>query len=244
MLAARGGIGEGLSVSGRGYLGRALGELGVVVRTDVRAIRVDAGGLLIVPGEREEGAAGAAERIAAAIVVLAAGFRPAALAASSGLATVAGGRLVVDRWLRAPAHPEIWGVGDAAAVLDGEGAPLRMGCATAMPQAAYAADGIVAVLAGDPPPPPFRFAFFIQCISLGRRRGLIQRVDPRDRPLERVLTGRLGAWAKEIVCRFTVAALHIERLFSGSYSWPGKEPRRQGAIGAADRGRLPSGAAT
>jgi NADH dehydrogenase FAD-containing subunit len=261
-LAARGGVGEGLSERGRGYLGRALGELGVAVRTGVRAVRVDAGGLLVVPGEREDVAAGrerdhvaagrerddvaagAAERIAADIVVLAAGFRPAALAASSGLATVAGGRLSVDRWLRAPAHPEIWGVGDAAAVLDGEGAPLRMGCATAMPQAAYAADGIVAALAGDPQPPPFRFAFLIQCISLGRRRGLIQRVDPRDRPLERVLTGRLGALAKELVCRFTVASLHVERLSSGSYSWPGKEPRRPGAIGAADDGRLPSGAAT
>ncbi|AUX45333.1 pyridine nucleotide-disulfide oxidoreductase [Sorangium cellulosum] len=248
-LAARGGVGEGLSERGRAYLGRALGELGVAVRTGVRAVRVDAGGLLVARGEAGDGAfeRDAAERVAADIVVLAAGFRPAALAASSGLATVAGGRLVVDRWLRAPAHPEIWGVGDAAAALDGEGAPLRMGCATALPQATYAAEGIVAALAGDPQPPPFRFVFLFQCISLGRRRGLIQRVDPRDRPLERVLTGRPGAWAKELVCRFTVASLRVERLLSGTSSGPGKEPRRQGAAdaaGAADYRRLPSGAAT
>ncbi|WP_437670398.1 NAD(P)/FAD-dependent oxidoreductase [Sorangium sp. So ce131] len=245
-LAARGGVGEGLSERGRAYLARALGELGVAVRTGVRAVQVDAGGLLVAREGGGDGAAadGPAERVAADIVVLAAGFRPAALAASSGLDTVAGGRLAVDRWLRAPAHPEIWGVGDAAAALDAEGAPLRMGCATALPQAAYAADGIVAALAGDPQPPPFRFAFLIQCISLGRRRGLIQRVDPRDRPLERVLTGRLGAWAKELVCRFTVASLRVERLLAGTFGWPGKEPRRQGVSGAADRGRLPSGAAT
>ncbi|WP_437807574.1 FAD-dependent oxidoreductase [Sorangium sp. So ce1078] len=247
-LATRGRVGEGLSDAGRAYVGQALRELGVATREGVRAVEVDASGLVVAPeaGGAAPGA-GAAERLAADIVVLAAGFRPAALAESSGLATVAGGRLAVDRWLRAPAHPEIWGAGDAAAALDGDGAPLRMGCATAMPQAAYAADSIVAALAGDEQPPPFRFAFFIQCISLGRRRGLIQRVDPRDRPLDRVITGRLGAWAKELVCRFTVAALRFERLRADSHGWAWQAPRPRGArslgAAAADE-RLPSGAAT
>ncbi|XXX73239.1 FAD-dependent oxidoreductase [Sorangium sp. So ce134] len=243
-LATRGRAGEGLSDGGRAYVGRALRELGVAIREGARAVAVDAGGLVVAP---EAGGAGAAERLAADIVVLAAGFRPAALAESSGLATVAGGRLAVDRWLRAPAHPEIWGAGDAAAVLDGDGAPLRMGCATAMPQAAYAADSVVAALAGDAPPPPFRFGFFIQCISLGRRRGLIQRVDPRDRPLDRVLTGRLGAWAKELVCRSTVAAIRFEGLRAAGHGWAARAPRPRsaGSLGAAAAGeRLPSGAAT
>ncbi|WP_437567201.1 NAD(P)/FAD-dependent oxidoreductase [Sorangium sp. So ce542] len=247
-LATRGRVGEGLSIGGRAYVGRALREVGVAIREGVRAVAVDASGLAVAAeaGGAAPGA-GAAERLAADIVVLAAGFRPAALAQSSGLATVAGGRLAVDRWLRAPAHPEIWGAGDAAAVLDGDGAPLRMGCATAMPQAAYAADSVVAALAGDAPPPPFRFAFFIQCISLGRRRGLIQRVDPRDRPLDRVITGRLGAWAKELVCRYTVAAIRFEALRAGDHGWPGQARRPRGArsLGAAASGeRLPSGAAT
>ncbi|WP_437332401.1 NAD(P)/FAD-dependent oxidoreductase [Sorangium sp. So ce394] len=243
-LATRGRVGEGLSVGGRAYVGRALRELGVALREGVRAVAVDASGLAVAA---EAGGAGAAERLAADIVVLAAGFRPAALAESSGLATVAGGRLAVDRWLRAPAHPEIWGAGDAAAVLDGDGAPLRMGCATAMPQAAYAADSVVAALAGDAPPPPFRFAFFIQCISLGRRRGLIQRVDPRDRPLDRVITGRLGAWVKELVCRSTIVAIRLEGLRAGGHGSPGQAPRPRGApsLGSAAAGeRLPSGAAT
>ncbi|WP_437950235.1 FAD-dependent oxidoreductase [Sorangium sp. So ce296] len=247
-LATRGRVGEGLSVGGRAYVGRALRELGVALHEGVRAVAVDASGLAVAAeaGGVAPGA-GAAERLAADIVVLAAGFRPAALAESSGLATVAGGRLAVDRWLRAPAHPEIWGAGDAAAVLDGDGAPLRMGCATAMPQAAYAADSVVAALAGDAPPPPFRFAFFIQCISLGRRRGLIQRVDPRDRPLDRVITGRLGAWMKELVCRSTIVAIRLEGLRAGGHGSPGQAPRPRGApsLGSAAAGeRLPSGAAT
>ncbi|WP_437955118.1 FAD-dependent oxidoreductase [Sorangium sp. So ce119] len=251
-LATRGRVGEGLSERGRAYVAQALRELGVATVERARATRVDASGLLVA---REDGAAaapgaGAAERqalperLAADIVVLAAGFRPAALAGSSGLATVAGGRLAVDGRLRAPAHPEIWGAGDAAAALDGDGAPLRMGCATALPQAAYAADSIVAALAGDEPPTPFRFAFAIQCISLGRRRGLIQRVDPMDRPLERVLTGRAGAWAKELVCRFTIAVLRFEQLRPHRRGAPGQAPTRQGALDPAGGERLAPGAAT
>ncbi|XXT15958.1 FAD-dependent oxidoreductase [Sorangium sp. So ce429] len=242
-LATRGRVGEGLSERGRAYVGQALRELGVAAREGVRAARVDASGLIVEPEAGGAAATGAAERMAADIVVLAAGFRPAALAGSSGLATVAGGRLVVDRRLRAPEHPEIWGAGDAAAALDADGSPLRMGCATAMPQAAYAADGIIAALAGDEPPPPFRFAFVIQCISLGRRRGLIQRVDPRDRPLERVLTGRVGAWAKELVCRFTIAAIRFQGRLPGRHGRPGQAPGPRGAL-EVDGGRLPSGAAT
>ncbi|WP_437730796.1 FAD-dependent oxidoreductase [Sorangium sp. So ce1335] len=251
-LVTRGRVGEGLSERGRAYVARALRELGVTTLERTRASRVDAHGLLVAPEGGEAAARGAGaveraaspERFAADLVVLAAGFRPAALAGSSGLATVAGGRLAVDRRLRAPAHPEIWGAGDAAAALDGDGAPLRMGCATALPQAAYAADSVVAALAGDAPPPPFRFAFAVQCISLGRRRGLIQRVDPRDRPIERALTGRVGAWVKELVCRYTIAALRFEQLRPHRGGSPAQAPRPRRALDAGDGERLPSGAAT
>ncbi|WP_437874856.1 FAD-dependent oxidoreductase [Sorangium sp. So ce513] len=249
-LATRGRVGEGLSERGRAYVARALRELGVTTLERVRATRVDAHGLHLAPEDASAPGDGAADRLAAPgrldadIVVLATGFRPAALAGGSGLATVAGGRLAVDRWLRAPAHPEIWGAGDAAAALDGDGAPLRMGCATALPQAAYAADSVVAALAGDAPPPPFRFAFAVQCMSLGRRRGLIQRVDPSDRPIERVLTGRAGAWVKELVCRYTIAVLRFEQLRPHRRGAPAQAPRPQRALGADGGERLPHGAAT
>ncbi|MGK3992080.1 FAD-dependent oxidoreductase [Sorangium sp. So ce1024] len=249
-LATRGRVGEGLSERGRAYVARALRELGVTTLERVRATRVDAQGLRLAPEHGGAPGDDVADRLAASgrldadIVVLATGFRPAALAGGSGLATVAGGRLAVDRWLRAPAHPEIWGAGDAAAALDGDGAPLRMGCATALPQAAYAADSVVAALAGDAPPPPFRFAFAVQCMSLGRRRGLIQRVDPSDRPIERVLTGRAGAWVKELVCRYTIAVLRFEQLRPHRRGAPAQAPRPQRALGADGGERLPHGAAT
>jgi hypothetical protein len=40
-----------------------------------------------------------------------------------------------------------------------------------------------------------------QCISLGRRDGLIQFVNRYDEPVEKVLTGRLAALYKESVLR-------------------------------------------
>jgi NADH:ubiquinone reductase (H+-translocating) len=160
------------------------------------------------------------ETHAAEIVVLATGLRASRLAEDSGLGTTPDGRLTVDVTLRSPTHPGIWGAGDAAAAMGADGAPLRMGCATAMPQAAHVADAILADLAGEPAP-PFRFDFFMQCVSLGRRRGLVQRVNARDEPEERVASGRLGAWLKELVCRFSLFMLHLERRRPGTYAWPG-----------------------
>jgi NADH dehydrogenase len=47
-----------------------------------------------------------------------------------------------------------------------------------------------------------------QCISLGRKDGLIQFVHADDSPREAVLTGRLAALYKEFVVRI---ALQIQR---------------------------------
>lgn len=229
-LASRGQVGSGLSEAGRAYLARAFRELGVGVRERVRALEVREGGAVLAP----EAGGAAPALLAAEIVVLAAGLRASGLAAASGLATTADGRLVVDEHLRAPAHPEIWGAGDGAAAPGGDGAPLRMSCAAAMPQGAYVADAIVAELAGDPVP-PFRFSFAAQCLSLGRDRGLLQRVDALDRPHDRVWTGRVGAWVKEAICRGTVLALRLERVRPGSYWWPGarQAPERWAAAAAS-----------
>ena len=46
-----------------------------------------------------------------------------------------------------------------------------------------------------------RFRYVIQCISLGRRDGLIQFVHADDTPHETVVTGRAAARVKELVVR-------------------------------------------
>jgi NADH:ubiquinone reductase (H+-translocating) len=51
--------------------------------------------------------------------------------------------------------------------------------------------------------------FHIQCISLGRRDGLVQRVHADDSPRRQILTGRPAAAVKEQIVRSTVGALRL-----------------------------------
>jgi hypothetical protein len=62
---------------------------------------------------------------------------------------------------------------------------------------------MAAELAGREPR-PLRFRYVSQCISLGRRDGLVQFVHADDTPREAVLTGRLAALYKEAIVRGTV----------------------------------------
>nr|MCU0466919.1 hypothetical protein [Anaerolineae bacterium] len=47
-----------------------------------------------------------------------------------------------------------------------------------------------------------------------------------DQPQARVFTGRFGALMKELICRYTVWSMHIERRATGLYPVP--EGRRAG----------------
>ena len=150
------------------------------------------------------------------------GFVPVAIGDEAGLRTAPGGQLSVDATLRT-SDRRIFAAGDVARV---EGMPhLRMGCATAMPLGAHAAKSILAELRGEGAP-PFAFAFLVQCLSLGRKRGLIQRTDPWDRALDSFVRGRAGAFVKERISRFTVHALRWEQRVPGLYRWP-QPPRAQ-----------------
>lgn len=75
-----------------------------------------------------------------------------------------------------------------------------MSCASGTPMAWQAADSIAARLTGGKlPNAPLRY--FNQCISLGRKEGLIQFVTADDRSVDRALTGRFAARYKELVCK-------------------------------------------
>jgi NADH dehydrogenase len=88
-------------------LQRALELRGVEVRAGTRAVAVTPGGVALSDGASVAGDA----------VVWAAGVEPNPLVSTLGLPTIAG-RLEVDRWLRVPTAPEVFAVGDAAAVPD------------------------------------------------------------------------------------------------------------------------------
>ena len=56
----------------------------------------------------------------------------------------------------------------------------------------------------------FEFSYSFRCVSLGRKDGLIQFVDSRDRPVEQVWTGERGAVWKEYICRRTLAGIGFD----------------------------------
>jgi NADH dehydrogenase len=153
-------------------------------------------------------------------VVWCTGFQGAALAADSGLPVTADGRLRVDATLAVVSGSgRVFGAGDAAVVEDGRYAHHRMGCASALPMGAHAADNVLRVIAGEAPL-PLSAGFVAQCLSLGRRDGLIQAVTADDRPRSLALSGRSAAFVKEAVCRQTLRWLRGEARRGGSYSWP------------------------
>ncbi|WP_199430101.1 NAD(P)/FAD-dependent oxidoreductase [Qaidamihabitans albus] len=182
--------GADLSPRGRAHLRRAFGRLGVEVHADAAVEEVTEGKVVLTGGRA----------VAADLTVWAAGFTVPALAAEAGLAVDGSGRIVVDGTMRSVSHPEVYAVGDSAAAHRPDGRELRMSCATGLPVGQYAADALVARLAGREPG-PFRFRYLIRCISLGRHDGVIQFVDPADRPHRTVLTGGTAARVKEAVVR-------------------------------------------
>jgi NADH dehydrogenase FAD-containing subunit len=142
-----------------------------------------------------------------------------------GLAASPDGRVAVDAYLRVRGLANVFAVGDLAAPpVESVGSGLattRMGCVSAMPMGAHAADQVGRQLRGLPLV-PFGFRYFVQCISVGRRRGVIVSVDADDRPTGRSLRGARAALVKELVCRFVLSAIRLERLFPGLYAWPGR----------------------
>jgi NADH dehydrogenase FAD-containing subunit len=183
-------LGAGLSRRGRAHLRRVLDRLGVEVVDRARVVKVGADGLLL----------GSGEHVAADTVVWTAGFQVPELAAEAGLQVEASGRISVDETLRSVSHPDVYAVGDAAAARLPSGQVLRMACATGLPMAQQAVRAMADRLHGVSPR-PLRYRFVQQCISLGRRDGLIQFVRADDSPVEAVLTGRFAAGYKTAILR-------------------------------------------
>jgi NADH dehydrogenase len=136
----------------------------------------------------------------AAVTVWTAGFAVHPIARATALEVTGTGQIVVDGTMRSVSHPDVYAVGDAGMAMGPGDKPLRMSCASGLPMAWQAADAIAARLTGGKlPNVPLRY--FNQCISLGRKQGLIQYVTADDRSVRAALTGRTAALYKELVCK-------------------------------------------
>ncbi|MCG3040720.1 NAD(P)/FAD-dependent oxidoreductase [Streptomyces fenghuangensis] len=189
-LAVRGGLGDHLSDKGRGHLRKVFGGLGITVHEHTAVTGVEADRVTTAGGEA----------IPAAVTVWATGFAVHPIARATTLETTGTGQIVVDATMRSVSHPDVYAVGDAAMATGPGEKPLRMSCASGTPTAWQAADAVAARLTGGKLPRiPIRY--FNQCVSLGRREGLIQYVTADDRATGAALTGRLAAVYKEVVCK-------------------------------------------
>ncbi len=146
------------------------------------------------------------------------GFVGHSLAWNSGLKVNQRGQAFVDAQLRSVSHPAIHVIGDLAAVAPELTPQMPMGCKSAMPAGAWAAENIARRLSARPEQPlQYGVPFF--CVSLGRRDGLIQMAARDGTMTGRVLTHRRGAWFKELICRSTIWALKMERIGVSGIQW-------------------------
>ena len=231
----RGRLESAISRGAAAHVRTVMARLGAEIREEAEVVAVHADRL-----ELAEGPA-----IACDECVWAGGFRAPDLAARAGLPVDPQGRVRVDAGLRAYGFPEVLVVGDAAhAAVDGPlqdlgrplveidaGPGLRMACASAMPMGAHAADQVIRGMTGRPPAPA-RIGDWGRCVSLGRRDGFIQRTDPDGGLRPGVLSGRMAAIIKEMVCRTTVVVLRAEARGVALYRWPHPQPRLAPAVAA------------
>ncbi len=91
------------------------------------------------------------EEIAAATIVLAAGIVPNPIVAALPVEKDKRGRIVVDGAMRCPDRPEVWALGDCAAVPSPDGTPYPNLAQHALREARQLARNIVSVLDGGSP---------------------------------------------------------------------------------------------
>ncbi|MEO5874546.1 MAG: FAD-dependent oxidoreductase [Streptosporangiaceae bacterium] len=192
----------------RAHLHGALERLGVEVRTGVEVVKVQPDGVELADGEVVDAGA----------VLWTCGVRVASLAAEAGFSVDAWGRIVVDRTLRSVSHPNVYAVGDAAAVQQPYGV-IHGTCQSGMPTAAHTAASIARQVRGREPK-NFRFGYIHQPVSLGRRDAVVQFTRPDDTPRRFFLTGKRAVAYKEFVSGSPWKTFRMLKVFGGAVVWP------------------------
>ncbi|OBF98636.1 pyridine nucleotide-disulfide oxidoreductase [Mycobacterium sp. 852002-51152_SCH6134967] len=171
----------------RARLHAGLERLGVRVRAGVEIVKVMADGVALADGEV----------VPAQAVLWTTGVRVSPMAATAGLTVDERGRIVTDESLRSVSHPNVYAVGDAAAVQQGYGI-IHGTCQSGIPTGVHTAASIARELKGKSPK-RFRFGYIHQPVSLGRDDAVIQFTHADDSPGWFYLAGRFAVAYKEAV---------------------------------------------
>lgn len=143
------------------YARRALGRLGVEVRTGTGVTRVDEDGVML--GE---------ERIEAATVIWAAGVQASPAAEWLNAPRDRAGRVKVEADLTVPGHPEIFVIGDTA-MLVSDGKPVPGVAPAAKQQGSHVAATIRARLRGDESVRRFHYRDRGSLATIGRSAAVV-----------------------------------------------------------------------
>ncbi|MBB2944400.1 NADH dehydrogenase FAD-containing subunit [Actinoplanes lutulentus] len=183
-------------------------------RLGVRVITAEIGEVLPDAVETIDGL-----RIATDVAVWTAGVRVSPLPAAAGISTDERGRIRTDGTLRSTSHPDVYAVGDAAAVPVSFGV-LHGTCQSGMPTGVHAAWNIVRELDGRAPA-RFRFGYLHLPVSLGRGDAVVQFTRGDGSPHRWHLTGRAAVWYKETVSAspWPSAARMVRMPWAGRLAW-------------------------
>jgi NADH:ubiquinone reductase (H+-translocating) len=209
VLLSREQPGAMMGPKARARLLAGLARLGVQVRAGVDVVKVLPDGVALADGEI----------LAAHAVLWTAGVRVSPLARAAGLRVDERGRIVTDAALRSVSHPNVYAVGDAAAVQQGYGV-LHGTCQSGIPTGVHAAASIARQLKGKQPK-PFRFGYVHQPVSLGRHDAVIQFTHADDTPRRFYLAGRWAVAYKETVSASPWKTYRLLKLFPavGAMTW-------------------------
>jgi NADH dehydrogenase len=152
-----------VSEASSSYAQRALERLGVELRLSTRVTHCDAGGVRL--GD---------ESLPAATVLWAAGVAASPVAQWLDAPRDEAGRVVVSPDLSISANPDVFVIGDAAAVVTPEGERVPGIAPAAKQQGRYVADVIASRIAGRTTTPPFRYRHAGYLATIGRTSAVIE----------------------------------------------------------------------
>jgi NADH dehydrogenase len=144
------------------YAHTALERLGVEIQLGIPVSECSAQG--VVFGE---------QRLAAKVILWAAGVRASPAAAWLGAPADGAGRIQVAPDLTAPGRPDIFVIGDTATIDAWHGKPVPGIAPAAKQQGTHVAETIKRRLAGDSSPRPFRYRHAGNLATIGKRAAVI-----------------------------------------------------------------------
>jgi NADH:ubiquinone reductase (H+-translocating) len=203
VLLSRQVPGSMMGEKARARLHAGLDRLGVQVRSGVDIVKVMADGVALDDGEVVRSEA----------VLWTAGVRVSPIAEAAGLQVDDRGRIVTDAALRSVSHPNVYAVGDAAAVRQRYGV-MHGTCQSGIPTAVHAARSISRELKGKEPR-AFRFGYIHQPVSLGRHDAVIQFTHADDTPGRLYLAGTTAVAYKEAVSSSPWSTYRMLKIFPG-----------------------------